>query len=314
MPADTIRLHSGTPVPPRLIETVARWPGQHDLTPGWLHALPDTVADVCSRWEITLDLDIPDTFITLVLLGHSNRLGPVVIKSSPLADEFRAEATALGLAASSNVARQYDVDLDRSVMVIERIVPGTQLKEVAMSDDDATRLAATTVATMWRPVPDPSQLVPLRHWMRALFNWSPRENWVATDLIADAQVLAKELLDRSTRTSLLHGDFQHQNLLRRESGDWAIIDPKGLYGDPGFEVAAWMYNPSGVVEQEDYLDVVRRRLEICSAIWGIDQRDLIAWAYAGAVLSACWYPDDDAPGSLLRYFERGARQLRTLLP
>ena len=281
--------------------------------PGWLDRLPDTVADVCTRWDITLEPEIPDTFITLVLLGHSTRLGPVVVKSSPLADEFRAEATALGLAASSNVARQYDVDLERSAMVIERIVPGTQLKQVAMSDDDATRLAARTVAMMWRTVPDPSGLVPLRHWMRALLDWSPRENWVATDLIAEAQALANDLLDRSARTNLLHGDFQHQNLLRRETGDWAIIDPKGLYGDPGFEVAAWMYNPSGVVERDDYLDVVRRRLPICSAIWGIDQRDLIAWAYIGAVLSICWYPEDDAPDGLRDYFERGARQLRTQL-
>ena len=306
-------LHHGAPIPRRLAGNVGNW-DQRELTPGWLASLPETVEQLCARWRIELDPVIPDTHMTLVLLGHSARLGPVVIKSSPLADEFRAEATALGLAASSNVARQYDVDFDRSIMVIERIVPGTQLKEVAMSDDDATRLAARTVATMWRPVPDPSGLVPLRHWMRALFDWSPRENWVATDLIAGAQALANELLDRSTRTRLLHGDFQHQNLLRRESGDWAIIDPKGLYGDPGFEVAAWMYNPSGVVEHDDYLDVVRRRLEICSAIWGIDPRDLVAWAYVGAVLSVCWYPEDDAPDGLRDYFERGARQLRTLLP
>ena len=76
---------------------------------------------------------------------------PVAIKSSPLAEEFRAEATALWLAAGERVARVYDVDLARGVMVLERIVPGTQLREVAMDDEAATRLAAETVAT----APDP---------------------------------------------------------------------------------------------------------------------------------------------------------------
>ncbi len=311
---DGPRLHTGTPIPPRLIASVAGWAQQDDLMPGWLDTLPDTVADVCTRWDITLEPEIPDTFITLVLLGNSPRLGPVVVKSSPLADEFRAEATALRLAASDNVARQYEVDLDRSVMVIERIVPGTQLRDMAISDDDATRLAAATVATMWHPVPDPSGLVSLRQRMRALLDWTPRRDWVATDLIAPAQALVNERLDRSTRTCLLHGDFQHHNLLLRESGAWAIIDPKGLYGDPGFEIAAWMYNPPGVVERDDYLDIVRRRVAICSEAWGIDRQDLIAWAFAGAVLSVCWYPEDDWPSGLRDYFERCARQLRMLLP
>ncbi len=264
------RLHTGTPIPRRLVTNVRKW-SPDDVTPGWLESLPDTVADQCGRWKIALEPVIPDTFITLVLLGHSADLGPVVIKSSPLADEFRAEATALRLAAGSNVAGQYDVDLTRSVMVIERIVPGTQLRDVGMSDAAATRLAAETVATMWRPAPDSSGLIPLRQWMRALLDWSPRPDWIATDLVEEAQALAIALLARSTRTCLLHGDFQHHNLLRRESGDWAIIDPKGLIGDPGFEIAAWMYNPSGVTERDDYLDLVRRRVGICADVWSIDR-------------------------------------------
>lgn len=313
MSDDGPRLHTGTPIPPRLVASVARWPKQEDLTPGWLASLPEVLAELCTAWDIALEPVIPDTFITLVLLGHSAQLGPVVIKSSPLADEFSAEATALRLAAGENVARQYDVDLERSVMVIEQIVPGTQLRHVAMSDAAATRLAAETVATMWRPVPDPSGLYPLRQWMRALFDWSPHREWIATELIEEAQAVATTLLARSTRTCLLHGDFQHHNLLRRESGSWAIIDPKGLIGDPGFEVAAWMYNPPGVTGRDDYLDLVRRRIGICSDVWGIDRQDLIAWAFVGAVLSVCWSADDATPERLLGYFEQGARQLRTLL-
>jgi streptomycin 6-kinase len=305
-------LPNGRQVPHLLVENVGRWK-QDDLTPGWLEALPATVADICATWQIELDQVIPETYITLVLLGHSAILGPVVIKSSPLADEFRAEATALKLTASENVARLYDVDLERSVMVIERIVPGTQLREVAMSDDDATRLAAETVATMWREVPDPAGLHPLRQWMRALFDWSPRPDLVAQDLIEHAQDLGASLLAKSSRARLLHGDFQHHNLLQRASGDWVIIDPKGVFGDPGFEIAAWMYNPPGITNQDDYVDLVMRRVAICSEVWGIDQHELLAWAFVGAVISMCWSASEATPDNLLSYFGRGAQQLRTLL-
>lgn len=124
-----ITLHTGVPVPVFLATNVRNWV-QHDITPGWLESLPATVAHMCAKWDITLDPIIPDSSITLVLLGHSAELGPVVIKSLPLAEEFRAEATALDLAASNYVSRLYDVDFERSVMVVERIVPGTQLLDV----------------------------------------------------------------------------------------------------------------------------------------------------------------------------------------
>src|SRR5262249_13647216 len=258
------------PLPHQMVETVRGW-DPHQSTPGWLDQVPTTIADLCTKWAIELDHVVPDTYVTLVALGHSEELGPVVVESSALADEFLAEAAALTLGAGDNVARVYDLDVERSAMVIERIVPGTQLRDAALSDDDATRLAAETVATFWRPVPDPVNLHPLRRWMRALFERSPRPDLIAPDVIRHAQDLAAALLARSTQNCLLHGDFQHHNLLQRSSGEWVIIDPKGVYGDPGFEFAAWMYNPEGVTARNDYLELTTRRVAICSEVWGIDR-------------------------------------------
>src|SRR4051794_12475349 len=104
MDAAETRLHTGARLPPQLVTNVGNW-AQDEVTPGWLASLPATVAELCAKWGITLEPLIPDTYVTLVLLGDSDELGPVVIKSSPLADEFRAEATALRLAAGGNVAR-----------------------------------------------------------------------------------------------------------------------------------------------------------------------------------------------------------------
>ncbi len=295
-----------------MVETVSNW-DRRQVTPGWLDQIPATIADLCTKWTIELDYVIPDTYVTLVALGRSDTLGPVVIKSSALADEFLTEATALKLAASENVARLYDLDLERSAMVIERIVPGIQIRDVAMSDDDATRLAAETVATFWHQVPDPAGLHPLRRWMRALFEWSPRPDLIDPDLIQHAQDLGAALLDRSTQSCLLHGDFQHHNLLQRSSGEWAIIDPKGLHGDPGFEFAAWMYNPEGVTARTDYRELAKRRATICSEIWGIDRQTLLEWAFVGAVLSMCWWNRESGPEELSTHFALGARQLRLLL-
>ena len=309
--SEPFTLHTGQSLPRQLIANVANW-NPRELTAGWLASVPATVAELCDRWQITLDPVIPETAITLVLLGHSSALGPVVIKSSPLADEFVAEATALRLASSDNVARLYEVDLDRSVMVMERIVPGTQLRDVAMSDEEATRLAAEAVATMWKTVPDPTGLHPLRRWFRALLGDPPVDR-IDPGLLRHGQEVATALLADTSRDRLLHGDFQHHNLLQRASGEWAIIDPKGLVGNPGYEIAAWMYNPPGVTGRDDYLELVRRRTTIFSEVWGLDLQVLYSWAFAGAVLSVCWSLADPMPVDWSFQFVRGAELLRTLV-
>lgn len=307
-----MRLHTGHPLPEQMVETVRQW-NRSRVTPGWLDEIPSTISDVCSKWKIELDHIVPDTYVTLVALGRSAELGPVVIKSSALADEFLSESTALTLGASENVARVYDLDIERSVMVMERIVPGVQLRDVEISDEDSTRMAAETVVTFWREVSNPVHLHPLRGWMKALFEWTQRPELIDPDLILQAQHLALGLLERSTQTRLLHGDFQHHNLLMRSSGDLAIIDPKGLYGDPGFEFAAWMYNPEGVTARADYLELTVRRATIWSDICGIDAQELIDWAFVGAVLSMCWWNRESGPEELANHFADGALQLRKLL-
>lgn len=185
-------VHTGQPLPQQMVKTVRGW-DQRQATPGWLDAVPATVADLCAKWRIERDHVVPDTHVTLVALGHSDELGPVFVKSPALADEFLSEATALNLGAGENVVRVYDLHPERSAMVMERIVPGIQRRDVAMSDDDATRLAAETVAAFWLPAPDPSHLHPLRRWMRGLFDSSPRPDLIEADLIQQAQDLAAAL-------------------------------------------------------------------------------------------------------------------------
>lgn len=96
------------------------------------------------------------------------------------------------------------------------------------------------------------------------------------------------------------------------SGEWAIIDPKGLHGDPGFDIAAWMYNPPGVIERDDFLDLAARRIAICADVWDMREDDLAAWAFVAAVLNACWSTSDAAPEAWLHHCVHVANQLRTL--
>jgi streptomycin 6-kinase len=208
------------------------------------------------------------------------------MKSSPNTIDFVAQARAFEISAGDTVPRLYDLDFEYGTMVMERIVPGTELRQVEMDDDVATRIAVETLRTFWRPVSGVEGLIPQRRMMQPLFDWTPQPELIDTSLIAQAQQLAASLLERSTQTCLVHGDFHHWNVLQRTSGEWVIIDPIGIVGDPASDIARWMHNPPEIAAREDFLDVAARRISIWTDVTGIDADELASWALVGNVLNS----------------------------
>src|SRR6266508_6945908 len=280
-----IKLHTGLVVPERVITTFNAFAHQ-DVTPTWLSSLPMVIEALCAKWQIELESIIGDTWITVVLFGSSPDLGPVVMKSSPNAVDVVAQARAFEIGAGDNVPRLYDLDLAHGTMVMERIVPGTALRHVAMDDDVATRIGAETLRTFWRPVADVAGLIPQRRVLQPLFDWTPSPDLIDPGLVAQAQQVAAALLQRPTPPCLVHGDFHHWNVLQRTSGAWVIIDPMGIVGDPASDIARWMHNPPEIAMRDDFLDVAARRIRIWADVTGIDADALAAWALVGNVLNA----------------------------
>jgi len=280
-----IKFHTGLVVPERVITNINEFAHQ-DFTPNWLSSLPTVIEALCAKWQIELEPLIADTWITVVLFGTSPVLGPVVIKSSPNAVDVVAQARAFEIGAGHNVPCLYDLDLEHGTMVMERIVPGTELRYGEMDDDVSTRIGAETLRTFWRPVLDVDGLIPQRRVLQPLFDWTPQPELIDTGLVTQAQQLAASLLQRSTQTCLVHGDFHHWNVLQRTSGEWVIIDPVGIVGDPASDIARWMHNPPEIAVREDFLDVAARRIAIWADVTGIDADELASWALVGNVLNA----------------------------
>jgi streptomycin 6-kinase len=135
------------------------------------------------------------------------------------------------------------------------------------------------------PVPD---LVPLAEQMRQL-----RDSDLAF-LPADArpswryaQRLLADLLATTTQRIPLHGDLHHDNVIGHD-GDWRVIDPKGLIGDPVFDGANLFRNPypaDALVFDPARIDELAVRL---SARMGWPRRRILEWACVLNAISACW--------------------------
>lgn len=285
----------GIVLPPVFLQRFYNVHGR-ETTGRWMESVTERLDAWCRTWLIELEqVEPPDTF-NIVLFGHSRKVGDVVLKISPPSFESRAEHDAVRQAAGPGFVRLIDADPSVSLMMLDRIRPGTVLGDAGLSDGEATRIGAAKMREFWRePVVD-GDLIPLERWAKELLTHDPTLHpQIPTDLLATGKDIAHDLLSSPTSRTLLHGDLHHQNILLDEHGQWTTIDPKGLIGERGYDVATWMMNPWGILLQDDYVDFGNRRLDIFSEVLGEDRNRLAKWAVFHAALSLCWSLEAERP-------------------
>jgi len=74
------------------------------------------------------------------------------------------------------------------------------------------------------------------------------------------------------------------------AGDtWLAIDPKGVVGDPGFEVGSMFYNPMPrILEVPNLEQMLTRRVAQLSEELGMERARIRGWGLAQCVLNAWW--------------------------
>ncbi|MFN8634468.1 MAG: aminoglycoside phosphotransferase family protein [Chloroflexota bacterium] len=264
----------------------------------WLQTLPSLVQELCRRWQITLGEPFELSF-NYVARARCKDGTEAVLKVGPWAEELDREIRTLQLLAGDGACRIFESDLARHAMLLERLRPGRMLLDLSASDDDeATRIGARVMRRFWRPVaeiPELRQFRPLAEWFRAFerhraFYGGPGP--LPERILEHAERLAPELLATAPRLVLLHADLHHYNILSADREPWLAIDPKGMLGDPGYEVGPFLMNPW---PQDDTASpaVLARRLDILADELQYDRSRLRDWGIVHAVLSACWSAEND---------------------
>jgi streptomycin 6-kinase len=162
-------------------------------------------------------------------------------------------------------------------------------------DDEATRILCTAATRLHLPRARPlPPLVPLAQWFQALL----ARNDAPASLLGHSAATARELLAAPRDMAVLHGDMHHGNVLDFGPKGWLAIDPKGLYGERGFDYANILSNP----DRASALAPGRfaRRIETIAEVSGIAQRRLLQWVLAWSGLSAVWsVQDGEDPGAAM---------------
>lgn len=261
----------------------------------WLVDLPKLVAGLAARWGLAVAPPFPElsyNYVAPAVMGDGQA---VVLKVGVPNRELDAEIAALRHYGGRGAVRLLAADAEAGALLLEWLLPGTMLVEES-DDDQATEIAAEVMAALWQPAPSGHGFPTVADWARGLARLRPTFGGgtgpFPERLVGLAEGLFAELLASEEAPVLLHGDLHHTNILRAERAPWLAIDPKGVVGERGFEVYAWLNNPLPKDYPGDLRPLLAQRLAIFVERLGLERGRLAAWGLAGSVLSSWWSYED----------------------
>ena len=284
----------------------------HEDAAPWLAGLDDLITSLETRWHIRVTGLVEELSYNVVAFAEGSDGTPYVLKLSPPSEDFTGEIKALRLYDGDGMCRLRQANETVGAALLERLHPGVSLWNTD-DDEGATRIAAELMQRLWRPVTEPSSFRSLRSWARELYAYArqyPHGTSALPKQMTDkAIVLFDELLQDSQPPVLLHADLHHGNILSATRAPYLAIDPKGIAGPRGYDVATFLRNPYGVEQRPDLRRILEIRVNIFSEMLEMGRKEVAAWGFAHGVLSAVWTlteTDADISGDLvvLRELER----------
>ena len=271
-----------------------------------------------ARWNLTLVDQYSDVYPGNIVWRCALPDGtPAVVKTKPdrgPEDEFVSGIDAMVLYGGRGMVRVLDLDRDERVVLMEQVVPGQNLLNIPIAA--ALEAAASVMRNLRRPPPPGHSFADVRAYYRAWPNHlrvygAPGP--IDPDLFEMGARLLLELCDTSVAQVVLHGDLHYGNILSSDREGWLAIDPKGVVGEPCYEVGDMFRNRvDELYDKPDPVRAMRHRIETVATLTAFDPERVRLWALAQAVLSCLWTAED--PRQAVEVDLRAARLLRDVGP
>ncbi|WP_235583068.1 aminoglycoside phosphotransferase family protein, partial [Kitasatospora sp. Root107] len=114
----------------------------------------------------------------------------------------------------------------------------------------------------------------------------------------DAAVTACRELGGDHAPVVVHGDLHHGNVLAGRHSEWLAIDPKGLIGEPAFDLLPFLRNRwTALTTTGDTRAALELRLARVVEAAGLDPERARRWSQARAVDDLLWCTENgSSPG------------------
>jgi len=266
----------------------------------WLNRLPTLIAECAVRWSLTVMPPFERLSYNYVAPAVRANGADVVLKIGVPNPELLTEVAALRIFDGHGIVQLLDADPALGALLLERLKPGATLLTIA-DDEQATHIAAQVMRQLWRPAPERHSFPTIAKWAKGFERLRKQFGGGAgpfpKHLVEAAESIYAEFIDSMAESVLLHGDLHHENILSAERQPWLALDPKGVVGEPAYEVGALLRNPlPQLLDAPEPGRILARRVDQLAEELGFDRARMVGWGMAQAVLSAWWSFEDHGHG------------------
>lgn len=241
------------------------------------------------QWRLSHLKTIYQREQSAVWFGVSELFGPVVLKWNS-AGQLDSEYRMLFRLQGKRSCQVYGYDRNRGLLLEERILPGTVLRE-----EISLERRVEALMRVFREIHLPHQEgETYLDWLERACAFCETHD-VPENLprLADqARKICARLFEAYPDRVLLHGDLHHDNLLRRADGSYAVIDPKGVGGPEILDLSRFLLNESDYSADRTHME---QAISLISQSCGFPKEDLRQALFLEAVLASVWCAEDGVP-------------------
>lgn len=255
----------------------------------WLQDLPSLLIQYEQLFEISIQpcyQDLSFHYVAPVVMKNAHQ---AVLKCSPPGTINKSEIAALKYFNGVGCVKLYHADAQANVMLLEKADPGFML-ETINDLDQAAKIAVNVMRLMHKPIKDMQAFDSLHDLFEGFIHlrqqFQGKTGPFSEYLVDRAERVSRELLDSMSHMVLLHGDLHYANILSSKEHDWVAIDPKGVIGEPEFEIPLPRLGES--MNQLAIKDNIDRFI----AVSGYDRQRILGWLFAKSMLAAWWSFED----------------------
>lgn len=277
-------------MPHQNAEVIARRFG--DAGQRFLRELPERLAELTSRWELSLGEPLPIGIGGFLVSAQTTEGQEAILKLSPTGGAQdrvnELEAYALGRWQGDGAVRRFMADPAAGALLLERCSPGAGIDTIP---EEEMLAAGCTVARRLQRRPDAederlltSAVADVAQRAVRLGDWMDR---IGRPLSPPAARLLAEVHEELARYEgplvVCHGDLNPGNLLSAQRARWLAIDPLPVIAPAAYDAVSLVWSKrSWLLGEPEAARRLSARIELAAGTLGVPQRAVWAWTLARA--------------------------------
>lgn len=251
--------------------------------------------DYAEKWSLSSLQLIPSFSANVVFACYSEQVGHAILKIGQPSEMIWTEVSTLRQYKGQRFCKVYEADIDNGVILLERLQPGTTLRDES-SLQQRLDVFCSLHSNLHIPAVEAEKFPTYIGWVERITEYMGQRHDCPelSKHMQRARDICLSIASIYSQNLLLHGDLHHDNMLLGNDGDYVIIDPKGVIGDPVFDIPRFILNEF----DEDITSALYEKID--SIIWTLEKKLSIPneiirkCLYVETAMGMCWCVEDEA--------------------